>query len=135
MADRNQLSSENSLELDGLRGGCDLPRACSLYWRVMERVVLVARLRDGAHQRARELAASPLPNDPAAEGFRRVAVFVSEKEIVFMFEADGAESIVRRILTDPVQSTAISPWLPLFDGPLHRTEEAYYWRCGGSSEE
>jgi len=103
-----------------------------LYWRVMERVVLVARLRDGARQRARELAASPLPNDPAADGFRRVAVFLSEKEIVFMFEADSAESIVRRILNDPVQSTAITPWLPLFDGPLRRTEEAYYWQCGGS---
>jgi hypothetical protein len=103
-----------------------------LYWRAMERVVLVARLRDGARQRARELAASPLPNDPAADGFRRVAVFLSEKEIVFMFEADSAESIVRRILNDPVQSTAITPWLPLFDGPLHRTEEAYYWQCGGS---
>jgi hypothetical protein len=101
----------------------------------MERIVLVARLRDGARQRAHELAASPLPNDPAADGFSRVAVFLSEREIVFMFEADSAESIVRRILNDPVQSTAITPWLPLFDGPLHRTEEAYYWQSREAFEE
>ena len=100
----------------------------------MERFVLVARLRDGAHQRAHELAASPLPNDPAVDGFKRVAVFLSETEIVFVFEADSAERIVRRILNDPVQSTAITPWLPLFDGPLHRAEEAYYWQSGESLE-
>ena len=95
----------------------------------------MARLRDGARQQARKLAAPPLPNDPAADGFRRVGIFLSETEIVFMFEADSAESIVRRILNDPVQSTAISSWLPLFDGPLRRTEEAYYWQYAGSFEE
>ena len=42
-------------------------------------------------------------------------------------EGPDAESLVREIFNDPVRSTEIGPWLPLFDGPLHRADEVYHW--------
>jgi hypothetical protein len=95
----------------------------------MDRVVLVARLRSDARDRARELLAQEPAVDPA---FDRAAIFMSESEIIFFLEGRDAGESVNAILNDPVSSTGISPWLPLFDGPLHSAPEMYYWeRKGG----
>jgi hypothetical protein len=89
-------------------------------------LVLTARLRQGTHERALELATA-MPTHPSASGFTRLSVYLSEVEVVFLIEAPAAEHLVRRLFDDPVRSTEISPWLPLFDGPLHRAYEVYHW--------
>ena len=93
---------------------------------VAQRLVLTARLRPGARERALELAGS-IPAQLGTSGFERLGVYLSEREVVFLIEAREAELLLREILDDPVCATEISPWLPLFDGPLHRAEEVYYW--------
>jgi hypothetical protein len=93
----------------------------------LDRLVLIARLKEGASERARELATAGPETDPAADGFRRIGVFLAPNEIVLVLEGPDAEQIVRGLLNDPVRSTAISPWLPLFDGPLHQAVEIYGW--------
>jgi len=93
----------------------------------MDRLVLVARLKVGARERARELiAAKPEPRAIEAT-FDRQGIFLAENEAVFFFEGEDAGESVRAILNDPVRSTAIGPWLPLFDGQLHAAREAYFW--------
>ena len=52
--------------------------------------------------------------------------------MVFFFEGPDAEEAVREILNDPVRSTAVSPWLPLFSGPLHRAYEARFFERADS---
>jgi hypothetical protein len=52
---------------------------------------------------------------------------LSEAEVIFMFEGESAHESVRALFNDPVQSTLIAHWLPLFDGPLHQAPEAYFW--------
>jgi hypothetical protein len=93
---------------------------------VAQRLVLTARLRPGTRERALELAGS-IPAQLGTSGFERLGVYLSEREVVFLIEAREAELLLREILGDPVRATEISPWLPLFDGPLHRAEEVYYW--------
>ena len=88
--------------------------------------MLTARLKEGARERALELVGS-IPTPLETDGFERLSVYLSESEVVFLTEAPEAELLVREILDDPVRATDISPWLPLFDGPLHRTEEVYHW--------
>jgi len=66
-----------------------------------------------------------MPTHPSRSGFERLSVYLSEFEVVFLIEAREAEVLVREILDDPVRATEISPWLPLFDGPLHRAAEVY----------
>jgi hypothetical protein len=51
--------------------------------------------------------------------------FLSESEVIILFEGEGARESVLTTLDDPVMSTALASWLPLFDGPLHRAYEAH----------
>jgi hypothetical protein len=92
----------------------------------VRRLVLTARLRPGTRERALELAGS-IAAQLETSGFEQLGVYLSEREVVFLIEAREAELLLREILDDPVRATEISPWLPLFDGPLYREEEVYYW--------
>jgi hypothetical protein len=95
----------------------------------VDRFVLVARLKPGGRQRAEELLAehAALGGAELEPAVDRHAIFLSETEVVFLFEGEGSREWVRAVMNDPVQSTLVTPWLPLFDGPLHRAEEAYFW--------
>ena len=95
----------------------------------MDRFVLVARLKPGGRQRAKELVAerSAFGAAELATALDRHAIFLSETEVVFLFEGEGSHASVRAVFNDPAQSSLISHWLPLFDGPLHQAEEAYLW--------
>ncbi|HEY7004327.1 MAG TPA: hypothetical protein VH281_08600 [Gaiellaceae bacterium] len=95
----------------------------------MDRFVLVARLRPEGRQRAEELLAetSALGDADRGAGFERHAIYLSQTEVVFVFEGEGSHQSVRAVFDDPVQSTLFSRWLPLFDGPLHRAAEVYFW--------
>ena len=90
----------------------------------MERVLLIARLEPDARERALELVDAQKGEDPVTD---RQGVFLSDSDVVFFFEGPDAEEAVREILNDPVRSTAVSPWLPLFSGPLHRAYEARFF--------
>jgi hypothetical protein len=80
-------------------------------------------LKEETQERARELATAAPEVDPAADGFRETAVFLTPTEIVFLVEGPDVGKIVHDLLNDPVRSTAISPWIPLFDGPLRWAQE------------
>ena len=99
----------------------------------MDRLVLIARLKEEAQERARELAKAERDVEPGENGFLRTAVFIAATEVVFLFEGPDADQIVHELLNDPVRSTAISPWIPLFDGPLHWAQEIYSWPAGEGS--
>ncbi len=95
----------------------------------MDRFVLVARLKPDGRQRAEELLAehSALGGAQLEAAFDRHAIFLSETEVVFLFEGESPHESVRALFNDPVRSTLIGHWLPLFDGPLHRAAQAYFW--------
>ena len=94
----------------------------------MEFFVLVARLKPDSRERAQELLAEyPSPIVEGLEGVDRHVIFLSKTEVIFLFEGEGADASLRAKFNDPVRSTNVSHWLPLFDGPLHRAAEAYFW--------
>jgi hypothetical protein len=96
----------------------------------VERFVMIARLKPQGRDRALELIADHQTTDYASTSFERVAIFLAEGEVVFVLEGVDAEQTARDILNDPVKSTVIGHWLPLFDGPLHLAMEAYHWERG-----
>jgi hypothetical protein len=90
----------------------------------VDRIVLVARLKAGQRERAKELLDDGV--EPIApEAVDRRVTFLSESEVIILFEGEGARESVLTTLDDPVMSTALASWLPLFDGPLHRAYEAH----------
>jgi len=95
----------------------------------VDRFVLAARLKPDGRQRAEALLAehSALGVEELETSFDRHSIFLSETEVIFLFEGKGAHEAVRALFNDPVRSTLIGHWLPLFDGPLHQAPEAYSW--------
>jgi hypothetical protein len=92
----------------------------------VERLVLIARLRPGVYERAKELASTELAAG-AGQARLRGANFLSPGEVVFVIEGDDVDLHTREWFDDPVLSTAFASWLPLFDGPLHTALEVGTW--------
>ena len=101
----------------------------------MNRFVLVARLTPDGRRQAQALLAehSALGMEELETYLDRHTIFLTETEVIFLFEGKGAPEAVRALFNDPVRSTPISRWLPLFDGPLHQALEAYFWERQGDS--
>ena len=85
--------------------------------------MLVAALKPESRERALELVHQQQTEEPIAP---RQGIFLSESVVVFFFEGPNADEAVRQTLNDPVRSTDVSPWLTLFDGPLHRAPEVAF---------
>jgi hypothetical protein len=98
----------------------------------MDRVAIVARLKPDGRDRAEELAAKEQAAPEVEASFERRMIFLSESEVIFLFEGRDVDKAIRAMLDDPVRSTEIAHWLPLFDGPLHRAPEAYFWERKGA---
>jgi hypothetical protein len=92
--------------------------------------VILARLKPETRERALELVEEHQATHAAETEFERHAIFLAPEEVVFYVEGADAEKAVRRIINDPVRSTVVAPWLPLFDGPLHAAPEVDYWERG-----
>jgi len=93
----------------------------------MNRLLIVARLRDGAHQEAEELIAAGPPFDPAELGLHRHSTYLTAGEVIFIFEAPEVEWIVNDIVDDPSVSAAFGPWHDLVEGVPRLAHERFYW--------
>jgi hypothetical protein len=93
----------------------------------MNRLLIVARLKDDAHEEAEALLRAGPPFDPGDLGFVRHTAYLTSCEAVFVFEAPEVEWIVNDIVDDPVLSTALGPWQKLVDGPPRVAHERFHW--------
>jgi hypothetical protein len=62
-------------------------------------------------------------------GTRERALELLAEHPMFFVEGPDADKSIKAIFDDP-SVTEIGHWLPLFDGPLHRAPEAYFWERG-----
>ena len=90
------------------------------------RIAIVAPLVDGARQRARELVMSGPPFDPDLAGLERHYVFLTGREAVFLFEADGPDAI-EKLSADAALWVAASAWKDLLAAPPEVAENVYSW--------
>jgi DNA helicase HerA-like ATPase len=94
----------------------------------MQRVAVIAKLKDGAAERARELVREGPPFDPDKLGFERHVVYVSDDEIVFVFEGARVGALVRTLAAaDGDVKNAFAAWEKLLDGLPRLGHEAFFW--------
>jgi hypothetical protein len=93
----------------------------------MNRLMIVARLRPGKHCDAESLLRNGPPFDPEETGFHRHAAYLTQSEVVFLFEAPDVEWLVNDIVDDRVISTAFAPWRAVVDGPPRIAHERFFW--------
>jgi len=92
----------------------------------MSRAVVVLPLREGASERAAQLLRSGPPFDPAEVGLDRHHVFLTDEEVVFVFEADDLEA-AERLIGGETFWKAAAAWKELVAGPPRIAEDAYSW--------
>src|SRR5215207_3408715 len=98
----------------------------------MDRVAIVAHLKDGVEQRAAGLVAKGPPFDPAEKGLAGHVVYLSASEVVFVFEGSGVEWILEELIDEPFQwpvSAALDEWRPLVEGVPRIARPAYVWQA------
>jgi hypothetical protein len=89
-------------------------------------VVVVLPLKEGTHERAAAVLEKGPPFDPAQAGLARHQVFLTDREAIFVIEADAADAVDR-----PVKDTSLwgaaAAWNDLVAGPPRIAEEVFSW--------
>jgi hypothetical protein len=93
----------------------------------MKRLLIVARLRDDAHDEAEVLLREGPPFDPGTAGLDRHAAYLTAGEVVFVFEAAEVEWIVNDLVDDPRTASFFAPWEKLVEGTPRLAHERFYW--------
>ena len=96
----------------------------------MERVAIVADLKEGSQSRAAELIAKGPPFDLAETGLVRNSVYLSGNEVVFVFEAHQVEWLVDDLIDEPFHyelQDALDEWRAIVDGPPRIARERFGW--------
>jgi hypothetical protein len=90
-------------------------------------IAVVLPLKPELRARAEELLAEGPPFDLRAAGLEAHQVFVSDEEIVFVFEADE-RNVLDRLATEAPAWAPAQSWTELVAGPPRLAEPAYRWR-------
>jgi hypothetical protein len=97
----------------------------------MERVAIIAHLKEGTEQRAADLVEAGPPFDLADAGIVRHSVYVSPHEVVFVFEGHEVEWIVDELIDEPFQyelHRALEQWAEIVDGRPRIARERFGWQ-------
>jgi len=93
----------------------------------MSRLVVVAPLKPGARDAARLLIENGPPFDPERTQLTAHEVFLTEREVVFLFEGDDARKTVEELVGDPGIWRAATAWKACLDGRPRLADETYVW--------
>jgi len=92
----------------------------------MSRAVVVLPLKQGMNTRAAEMLHHGPPFDPSEVGLARHQVFLTENEVVFLFEAHDLDAAERLIGDGSFWKAAVA-WEDLVAGPPRIADDAYSW--------
>jgi hypothetical protein len=90
------------------------------------RATLVVPLKEGAGDRARELAGQGPPFDPAETALTRHQLLLTEQEAIFVFETQSEEGLKALLNQVDLWAAAVA-WQELMAGPPRLAELAYAW--------
>lgn len=91
-----------------------------------QRLAVVLPLKPGAKPKAESLLAKGPPFDPAAMGLDEHEVFLTEHEVVFVFEGPPSLLLDRTAANETIWDAA-GVWEPLVEGSVRFAERVYAW--------
>ena len=94
--------------------------------RLSERLALVVPLKPGARPKAAALLAQGPPFDPERVGLENHEVFLTDHEVVFVFEGVPAV-LLDRVADNESIWAAAAAWEELVGGGVRFAERAYVW--------
>jgi len=93
----------------------------------MDRLLIVARLKEGKHAEAKRLLRHGPPFDSEELGLHRHGAYLTASEVVFFFEAPEVEWTVNHLIGSPMTASAFGAWQSLLDGTPRMAHEHFYW--------
>jgi hypothetical protein len=102
----------------------------------MERVAIVARLKEGSEQRAAELVEAGPPFDLSKSGIGRHSIYISASEVVFVFEGHEVESIIDQLIDEPFHyelQRAPDQSREIVDEQLRVARERFGWQLDAAA--
>jgi len=96
----------------------------------MERLAIVAHLKEGSDRRASELIGRGAPFDLAETGIVRHCIFLSASEVVFVFEGHEVEWMIDSLIDEPFHyelQRALDEWRPIIEGTPRIAHERFAW--------
>ena len=96
----------------------------------MERVAIIAHLKEGSEQRVADLVEAGPPFDLADAGIVRHSIYISAHEAVFVFEGHEVEWMIDSLITEPFHyelQRALDEWRPIIEGTPRIARERFAW--------
>jgi hypothetical protein len=93
----------------------------------VSRLVIVVPLREGTKERARELLEEGPPFELDETRLERHEVFLTDQEVIFVFEAPGDEPPLQLEAGNPLLRTAATAWKEYMAGRPRKAETAFFW--------
>jgi hypothetical protein len=100
----------------------------------VSRLVVVAPLRPGGAERARELLDAGPPFDLEGSPFEAHEVFVTPNEVVFVFDGGESSKALKLAAEDPAVWRAAKAWAECLEGRPRIAREAFSWKRGQASK-
>jgi hypothetical protein len=98
----------------------------------MKQVLVVFRLREGSELEAARLAAADPPFDPEEAGFKRLAVYVTHREAIFVLEGEDPvwreDDLVNDFL-QPALRRRLDEWRKLGDAQTWPAHPIFLWEA------
>jgi hypothetical protein len=98
----------------------------------VKQVVVVFQLREGSEPKAKALAAAAPPFDPENAGFKRLAVYVSHTQVIFVLEGDDPEWREDDLVNDflqPALRERLDEWRKLADVQTWPAQPIFFWEA------
>jgi hypothetical protein len=112
-----------------------MPREqCGSTMRDMGRLALVVPIKWGSYRAVKRLIENGPPFDPALTGLEHHDVYLTDTEVVFVFEGPEANEHLGSLLADPAVSEAADDWRDLVVGTPRLAESLYHWEHRGPSK-
>ena len=98
----------------------------------MKQVVVVFHLREGSEPDAARLAAGEPPFDPGEAGFTRLAVYVTQREVIFVLEGEEPLWSEDELIGDflrPALRERLDQWRELADVQTWPAQPLFVWEA------
>lgn len=98
----------------------------------MKQVLVVFHLRKGSELEAEKLATSEPPFDPKEAGFARLAVYLTQREAIFVLEGDEPEWREDALIDDfllPALRDRLDEWRKLADVQTWPAHPIFFWEA------
>jgi hypothetical protein len=98
----------------------------------MKQVVVVFHVREGSELEAAKLAAAGPPFDPKEAGFKRLAVYLRQREAIFVLEGEEPAWREDDLVDDflqPALRERLDEWRKLADAQTWPAEPIFFWEA------